>query len=244
MKLLRTGLTAIALAAAACGGAQAAPLFVGGGNELIYNNFETPFRLSSDCTITTCLPFVVGQDPTDANGNKWQQVDGRVPGNTRVGDVFVGILRASSNNAGINGAGGPVWVPGLTTDIFTGYFVQQVKAIDATTFPINYLSLGTAAIDPFGVLNTAGGVMFGLYANGTTGLSAVGSIIKDISIAVGLGGGPLVAGAMRRRYLAMLDLVRTVPLDRRVMRIRRPISVWAQGAAMQMKASPIWHLTF
>ena len=194
MKLLRTGLTAVALAAVACGGVQASPLFVAGGNEMIYNNFETPFRLSSACTPSTCLDFVTGQDPVDANKNKWQQIDGRVPGNTLVGDVFVGILRASSTNKGINGAGGPRWVPGLTTDIFTGYFVQQVKSIDATTFPINYLSLGTAAIDPFGVLKTAGGAMFALYANGTTGLEATGSIVDNISIAVGLNGGPLIAG--------------------------------------------------
>ena len=195
MKLLRTGMTAVALAAVACGGVQATPLFVGGGNELIYNNFETPYRLTTECSAAfPCFAFVAGQDPTDANGKNWQQVDGRVPGNLMAGDVFVGILRASSNNEGINGAGGAVWVPGLKSDIFTGYFVQQIKSIDTATFPINYLSLGTAAIDPFGVLNTAGGDMFALYADGTTGLKATGSILNNISIAVGLNGGALVAG--------------------------------------------------
>ena len=193
MKMLRSGFAVVAIAAAS--GAGAAPIFSVGGNELLYNNFETPYRLETACSVAfPCLGLVLGRDPVDANGKQWRQVDGNVAGNLKAGDVFVGILTANKVLQGINGSGSPTWVPGLKSDIFTGYFAQQVVSIDVSTFPINYLVLGTAAVDPFSVLKTSLGEMFRLYANGTTNVSATGSILTNISQAIGNNGGPITLG--------------------------------------------------
>ena len=63
MKLLRTGLTAVALALSFAGASQAAPVWASGTNLVKYINYENEYRSTANCILLGgCLASVTG-DP-------------------------------------------------------------------------------------------------------------------------------------------------------------------------------------
>lgn len=162
MKLLRTGLTAIALAASFAGIAQAAPSFDSGTSSIFFNNFENQYRLTASCTAATCFAPTVG-DPAG-----YQRVNNNIAGNILVNDVYAGIINIQNITSATSGVDTYNSVAG---DRFTGYFAQQVVSFGPLEGTTAHINLGTVA-DPFGIL--AAGEMFRLYSD-TASFSSGGS---------------------------------------------------------------------
>ena len=172
MKLLRTGLTAVALALSFTGVSQAAPVWASGTNLVKYINYENEYRSTANCILLGgCLASVTG-DPA-----LYQRIDPTIGGNTAIGDLFIGILSLTSTFSGLSQIYFPT--PG---NLMTGYFVQQVQSIAGGTLlnPSVTLGLGVTA-DPFGIL--VPGAMFALYSNTPTftiGAGGATSITQDV----------------------------------------------------------------
>jgi len=142
MKHLRSG---VAIALLALGSAvQAAPSFAVGGNTVFFNNWENLYRPVANCgALAPCLAAVAG-DPAG-----FQRVDTSIAGNIALGDVFAGVLNVQNIQSQVSGFDVYNSTPG---NRFTGYFAQEVKAIDPTTITATILTLGTPTVDPFGKL--------------------------------------------------------------------------------------------
>lgn len=193
MKTLRKSLIAAALALPLSAAVQAAPTFESGFNDIFFNNFENLYRTTANCAANpgTCLAFDSANDPAG-----YQRALVSIPNNVMVGDVFAGIFNVQN----IDANGGTVWFSGAQ-DQFTGYFAQQVThVIDVGAGPVDHITLGTAAIDPFGILSA--GEAFRLYVDdgaGTTTFESNGTTFDDIlratdgSFWASLGSGALVA---------------------------------------------------
>ncbi len=170
MKLLRTGFTAVALAVSFGGAALAAPNFEAGGSSIFFNNFENLYRLTADCAVGACL---TGPGQTAGDPAGYSKVNIAIAGNINVGDVFAGILDIQNVRSQVSGFDTFNSVPG---DRFTGYFAQEVASfIPPGTHgnPLSaHITLGTVAIDPFGLL--LAGEMFRLYS-GTPTFTAGGA---------------------------------------------------------------------
>lgn len=168
MKLLRTGLTAFALAMSFGGAAQATPSFAAGGSSIFFNNFENLYRLTGDCN-ANCLGPIAG-DPAG-----YSQVDISIAGNIQVGDVFAGILDVQNVRSQVSGFDTYNSVPG---DRFTGYFAQEIMSLVSPGSHLSPLSahitLGTVTVDPFGIL--AANEMFRLYSD-TPSFTAGGATV-------------------------------------------------------------------
>lgn len=164
------------------GTAQASPNFAGDAlNSIFFNNFENIYRSSTACTANTCLAG------TEVNG--FMQINPAVPNNVLVGDVIVGIFNVQN----INANGGTVWFS-AANDQFTGYFAQQVAAVNnglgfnngggtdpysgaAVTF--DHLTFTNPTTDPFGILSA--GEMFRLYVDsGTQFTSNGGGVLNPL----------------------------------------------------------------
>lgn len=182
MKLLRTGLTAVAVALSFGGVAQAVPIFAAGGSTIKFINFENQYRLNAGCTAAltaTTGPCLVAlpSDPGFGTALAMRRIDPSVAGNVLVGDTFIGILDVSNVKSSVSGTNTYLSAFG---DHFTGYFVQKVVGFEPgpslggtvhTSDATAHVVLGTAA-DPFGKL--LAGEMFRLYT-GVTDFSSGGS---------------------------------------------------------------------
>lgn len=147
--------------------AYALPTFQGDANDVYFNTLENQYRDAATCAaIGGCLAFDATLDPSG-----WQRVDPTIadldPGvdvvpNILTGDVFAGILRVQN----IDHTDGSQW-QASGSDQFTGYFAQEIVAIDVTAgFTNAILTFGNPTTDPFGVLNS--GEMFALYTGAYT----------------------------------------------------------------------------
>lgn len=165
MKLLQTGLSAVALALSIGGAAQAEPIFATGSSSIFFQNFENQYRASADCAVG-CLAAVAG-DPVG-----FRRVDNSIAGNIAVGDIFAGIINVQNITSLISGTDTYSTAVG---DRFTGYFAQTVVSLTAPASHLGadaHITLGTTAVDPFGIL--AAGEMFRLYSD-TANFSSGGS---------------------------------------------------------------------
>lgn len=197
MKLLRTGLTAVALALSFAGASHAAPVWASGTNLVKYINYENEYRAfnGTSGTCAGCLGAAVG-DPSG-----FRRIDPTIANNTNVGDIFIGILDLTSTFSGIN----QIYFPS-PGNLMTGYFVQRVDSIvaspDTTVGPNLQLNLKSTA-DPFHIL--AVGEMFRLYSNAaafTIGAGGGTDITADITNATN---GTLWAGLFNPAETAGTD---------------------------------------
>lgn len=197
MKLAKT-LLAAAVAGATLAGAsvQAAPVFGTGLNHMFYNNYENVYRSDAACALapSACLAngTVIPVTPTknytiEGAPTGYQLVNPFVTGNIHVGDLFVGIFNVQNIDVG----GVTLWETGAK-DRFSGYFLQQVAAVDFNPDSSNpgnsddHLDLTAATVaDPFGILNTAAGEQMGFFVNDgpepDTGFQSNGTILDDIT---------------------------------------------------------------
>ncbi len=182
-------LTQLATAAAALGvlfamgGAQAAPVFGPELNEMEFGNFENlyrPFTGPDNATCAGCLPFDANRDPAG-----YRTVNAALPDNLAMGDVFAGIFQVGRITAS-GATPSETWSSdnvGPSIDTLTGYFAQEVKAVNFTSGNpgddpydnnqtlLDHIELGPSSADPFGILNTANNEMFALYRD-MTGMDA------------------------------------------------------------------------
>lgn len=161
----------MALATAVAGlsvAASAAPVIAPGSNLLKYINYENEYRLATDCAVG-CLA------PSSGDPVGYRRIDPTIANNTKIGDLFIGVLSFStifSLDAGSQVYGSQ---PGNN---FTGYFVQKV---DTFSLSGTSVTLGlTAAADPFGILSA--GEMFRFYSN-TAGFNFGGTVASSIASA-------------------------------------------------------------
>lgn len=183
MKLLRTGLSAIALAASFVGVVHAGPSFQAGLSTVIFNNFENLYRTSAACGLIGGCRAADVQDPTG-----YQKVNETIAGNIVAGDTFVGILNISQVVPSSSGSNIFFPSPG---NFFTGYFAQAVLSVVPGTGTNAVINLGTVSADPFGILDTTKSEMFRLYAdvaNFSSGGTLASSITKAVGGVLGLGG--------------------------------------------------------
>ena len=166
MKMLRTGLTAVALALSFAGVSQAAPVWSAGTNLVKYINYENEYRpldgTGAFGTCTDCLPTTAGDPPGYA------RINPAVANNTKLGDIFLGVLSLTSTFD----TAGQIYFP-VPGNLFTGYFVQKVStfAVDGS----GNVTLGlSSTTDPFGILEPGGKAMFQLYSN-TAAFSTTGT---------------------------------------------------------------------
>ncbi|WP_226405339.1 PEP-CTERM sorting domain-containing protein [Ferribacterium limneticum] len=173
MNKLQTSLTAVALALSVVGTAQAAPAIAAGDSTIFFNNFENLYRSTAACAAGGCLAADAG-DPTG-----YQRIDPTIANNVAVGDIFAGVLNIQNITSVVSGSDTYNSVPG---DRFTGYFAQQIMAIDLPSLghATAHLTLGTVAADPFGILGA--GEMFRLYSN-MAGFSSGGTLASSIASA-------------------------------------------------------------
>jgi len=165
---------AAAVALSFMGSASAGPTINAGGSSIFFNNYEILYRSEANCAAVpgSCL----AENTTAGNGDPagYRRVDASIGGNVFAGDLFVGILNVQNIQDGsltdsYNSVAG---------NRFTGYFVQQV--VSATGGVTGTITLGTAAVDPFGIL--AAGEMFRLYSN-MPGFTAGGTLASSIASA-------------------------------------------------------------
>lgn len=178
------------------GAAQSSPNFTSNAlNSAFFNNFENIYRTDASCAANGgCLG--AGSGPAG-----WQLTNAGVPNNVFTGDVIVGIFNVQN----IDANGGTQWFS-AANDQFTGYFAQEIAAINnglgfnngagtdpysgaAVTF--DHLTFTNPASDPFGIL--AAGEMFRLYVDdggGATafqsnggGLAGLAGVLADIGVA-------------------------------------------------------------
>lgn len=202
MKLLQTGLTAVALALSFGGVAQASVTFGAGLNTGKFVNNENLYRLSTDCgasgSPTGCLA-ASSEDPLDGT-KQYRRVDYNQPGNIKVGDIFVGILNVDNNKNK-----GEFTYETSAGNRFTGYFAQAVTAISGTAGSV-FLTLGTAD-DPFNILGA--NEMFRLYSNVSSfgsGGTLISSIERAIGQTVGAGFGLANNGGNLGQYFGALGI--------------------------------------
>lgn len=149
-------LTSVVAGLAIASAASAAPNFASGDNGIFFQNFENLYRATGTCTAIpgSCLAATTG-DPAG-----YRRINPNVANNVMVNDLFIGVLNVQN----IDGPDGNIWSQ-AGGDRFTGYFVQQVDAIQFTDPTNATIILGTAA-DPFGILQA--GEMFRFFAGAST----------------------------------------------------------------------------
>jgi hypothetical protein len=180
-RLKSTMLAAALLPALHACPAASAPLFNPGFNQLFLDDFENGYRTSANCaSVGGCLAHDVANDPAG-----WQRVDPSVAGNYRVGDVLAGIFSISRIE---NPASNVIWSRTPGTDEFTGYFAQQLTAVQLAGVDPggkDHLTYGPATADPFGIL--AAGELFRFYVDDGGGFSSTfesdGTTYNDIAVA-------------------------------------------------------------
>jgi hypothetical protein len=178
----------IAVAAAVAGlnvSSMAGVLFGPGASSIYFANYENTYRKYTGPDTGTC-PGCLGADIVSGVVNDpvgYRRINPAILGNVQVGDVVVGILSVQ-NVEGSNGINSYDSVPG---NRFTGYFAQEITAVDFTsTLPVHtsstaHATFGTVSSDPFGILQS--GEMFRFYSD-TTNFSSGGlSVLNNIALA-------------------------------------------------------------
>ncbi len=182
MKLLRTGLSAIALAASFGGVVHAGPSFQAGLSTVIFNNFENLYRTTADCANAVIIATVGACRAADVHDPAgYRKVLETTAGNIRAGDTFVGILDISKVVPSSTGSNTFFPSPG---NFFTGYFAQSVVSVVPGSGTNAVINLGTVSADPFGILDTTKSEMFRLYAD-VADFSSGGTLASSITKAVG-----------------------------------------------------------
>lgn len=162
-----------------CGGVQAAVTFGTGLNTIEYGNFENLYRAVGDCTsigapgsgadcITTRQVGDSPDDPSFAEPGGYALVNPDISDNLREGDIFTGIFESRA----ITDLSGTIWSSdnvGPTIDTLTGYFAQEVAAInfapvdpyDPAQTLLDHTDLGPLSVaDPFGILGAGEEIAF------------------------------------------------------------------------------------
>lgn len=173
-----------------------AVVFTQGLHSIELLNVENVYRSTATCAESGgCLPFDPANDPVG-----FQRPDPTIANNIMQGDIFAGIFQSRTVTNILSGS--TTWgfdnIPAGGIDTFTGYFAQQVVAIQGDAVgPLDRIILGTPAVDPFGVLgagevaqlwvDTGAGTPFISSGLGTTTFSSIaaatdGSLWATLSV--------------------------------------------------------------
>lgn len=175
------------LAAALALGASSAfanPTFLFGTSKINFDSLENHYRSDAACAATGgCLTHDAANDPSG-----WNRVDPTSVGATSIipGDVFAGILSVYK----INLSG---WQPSAAEE-FTGYFAQEVSAVDASVLTNAIIYFQNPTVDPFGVLGA--GEMFRLYTDTSPDFTIGGTTFSGIANATDGTAGDALWGAL------------------------------------------------
>lgn len=186
MKFNKSILASAIVLGSMSGTASATVTFGSDLNELFYNNYENQYRSDASCAANGgCVG--AGSGPAG-----FQLVDVTQVNNVFTGDVFAGIINVQN----VDNGGGTIWDFDAGTDEFTGYFAQEVTAVnfsgDAFTNaighnlgPLEHITFGNPTTDPFGIL--AANEMFRFYVdNGISAFNTVagGNLLASLATAI------------------------------------------------------------